>query len=286
MRLARPGEEILALDEKTYALDPDMVVIADESGPAGHRRCHGRRALGLHRGDHQRLSRGCPFRPGAGGRHRPQARHPLRCALSLRARPRPGERRVGRRGRGRADHRALRRRGQRDHRGRRDPARPVEHRIPAVAGRKPRRLRGRRGGATSASWATSGSRWQRRRTRPTGRRASLGRSRCPCGARMWSARLAWSRKSCACTASSTCRCRLPCSTPPCRCRRLSAEPAPRIGGIAHGARLARYERGRHLLFPRQPRRQPSSATSPRRCAWPTRSARTSRSCAPRCCRTS
>ena len=35
MRMARPGEEILALDGKTYALDPDMVVIADETGPHG-----------------------------------------------------------------------------------------------------------------------------------------------------------------------------------------------------------------------------------------------------------
>jgi phenylalanyl-tRNA synthetase beta chain len=35
MRMARDGEEILALDEKTYALDPEMVVIADETGPQG-----------------------------------------------------------------------------------------------------------------------------------------------------------------------------------------------------------------------------------------------------------
>jgi phenylalanyl-tRNA synthetase beta chain len=35
MRLARDGEEILALDGKTYALDPEMVVIADETGPHG-----------------------------------------------------------------------------------------------------------------------------------------------------------------------------------------------------------------------------------------------------------
>ncbi len=35
MRMARDGEEILALDEKTYALDPEMVVIADDTGPHG-----------------------------------------------------------------------------------------------------------------------------------------------------------------------------------------------------------------------------------------------------------
>lgn len=35
MRLARDGEEILALDGETYGLDPEMVVIADASGPEG-----------------------------------------------------------------------------------------------------------------------------------------------------------------------------------------------------------------------------------------------------------
>jgi phenylalanyl-tRNA synthetase beta chain len=35
MRMARAGEEILALDGKTYALDPEMVVIADKTGPHG-----------------------------------------------------------------------------------------------------------------------------------------------------------------------------------------------------------------------------------------------------------
>ena len=35
MRMAREGEEIPALDGKTYRLDPDMVVIADETGPQG-----------------------------------------------------------------------------------------------------------------------------------------------------------------------------------------------------------------------------------------------------------
>jgi len=35
MRLARPGEEIAALDGRTYQLDPEMVVIADDNGPHG-----------------------------------------------------------------------------------------------------------------------------------------------------------------------------------------------------------------------------------------------------------
>ena len=35
MRMAREGEEILALDGESYGLDPEMVVIADNSGPQG-----------------------------------------------------------------------------------------------------------------------------------------------------------------------------------------------------------------------------------------------------------
>ena len=35
MRLAREGEEILALDGESYRLSPEMVVIADEAGPEG-----------------------------------------------------------------------------------------------------------------------------------------------------------------------------------------------------------------------------------------------------------
>lgn len=35
MRMAREGEELLALDGRTYALDPSMVVIADANGPQG-----------------------------------------------------------------------------------------------------------------------------------------------------------------------------------------------------------------------------------------------------------
>ena len=35
MRMAKPGEEILALDGETYRLDEEMVVIADKNGPEG-----------------------------------------------------------------------------------------------------------------------------------------------------------------------------------------------------------------------------------------------------------
>ena len=43
MRQAREGETILALDGKTYTLDPSVSVIADCQGAARHRRRHGRR---------------------------------------------------------------------------------------------------------------------------------------------------------------------------------------------------------------------------------------------------
>ena len=43
LRFARPGEELLALDGKTYRLDDGMTVIADAGGPGQPRRHHGRR---------------------------------------------------------------------------------------------------------------------------------------------------------------------------------------------------------------------------------------------------
>ena len=47
VRRARAGEELLALDGKTYGLDEDIVVIADDFGRRIARRRHGRRSLRL-----------------------------------------------------------------------------------------------------------------------------------------------------------------------------------------------------------------------------------------------
>ena len=47
VRRARPGESVLALDGKSYALDESMVVIADENGVEFDRWRHGRRAFRL-----------------------------------------------------------------------------------------------------------------------------------------------------------------------------------------------------------------------------------------------
>ena len=43
MRLARAGETLMALDGKSYALDPEITVIADARGPQGIGGVHRRR---------------------------------------------------------------------------------------------------------------------------------------------------------------------------------------------------------------------------------------------------
>ncbi len=45
-RKAREGEQVLALNGKTYTLSASMTVIADDSRGPRHRRDHGRRAFG------------------------------------------------------------------------------------------------------------------------------------------------------------------------------------------------------------------------------------------------
>ena len=44
-RMAKDGEQVLALDDKTYTLDADTIVIADDAKRAGHRRHHGRQGI-------------------------------------------------------------------------------------------------------------------------------------------------------------------------------------------------------------------------------------------------
>jgi len=56
MRQARDGEQMLALDGKTYALDPSIAVIADCQGVRGLGRHHGRRGHGRARGYHRGVS--------------------------------------------------------------------------------------------------------------------------------------------------------------------------------------------------------------------------------------
>jgi phenylalanyl-tRNA synthetase beta chain len=40
--MAKDHEQVLALDEKTYVLDSETIVIADDSFAPRYRRCHGR----------------------------------------------------------------------------------------------------------------------------------------------------------------------------------------------------------------------------------------------------
>ena len=127
VRRARPGESVLALDGKTYALDESMVVIADAQGAEFDRRGHGRRALGLRRTDPRRPDRKRAVGPDQHRPDRPQARHRHRRALPLRARRRSRLLRSRLRSRDRARARHLRRRAVADDR-RRGPFRAKDAR--------------------------------------------------------------------------------------------------------------------------------------------------------------
>ena len=69
VRLARPGETIAALDGRTYQLDPEMTVIADDEAPSSSAASWGASARAQRR-DRQCLSRGGAVRSGAHRRHR------------------------------------------------------------------------------------------------------------------------------------------------------------------------------------------------------------------------
>ena len=88
VRRARPGESVLALDGKTYALDESMVVDRRRERRRVDRRDHGRRAFRLRRDDARRADRERALGPDEHRPHRPEARDHDRRALSLRARRR------------------------------------------------------------------------------------------------------------------------------------------------------------------------------------------------------
>ena len=95
MRQARDGEQILALDGKTYTLDPSMTVIADAKGVHGIGGIMGGEDTGVREDTTDVFLEAAYFDPIAHRRHRPQARHPVRRALSLRARHRSRNRAGG-----------------------------------------------------------------------------------------------------------------------------------------------------------------------------------------------
>ena len=89
-RLAKDGETLEALDNKTYTLVVRHDGDRRRRRPRGHRRHHRRHPVELHRRDGERLPRSRLFRPAAHRRDGPQARHHVGRALPLRARRRPG----------------------------------------------------------------------------------------------------------------------------------------------------------------------------------------------------
>ena len=109
-RFAKDGEQLLALDGKTYTLDSEMVVIADDEAARGIGGVMGGEDIVLHRDDDECVHRIRLFDPIRIARAGPQARHRLGCALSLRARRRSGIRRAGSRTRDQDDPELLRRR--------------------------------------------------------------------------------------------------------------------------------------------------------------------------------
>ena len=131
LRFARPGEELLALDGRTYRLDDGMTVIADASGPVSLGGIMGGEGTGVDAETDRRAARGGAVRSAAHGGHRPQARHRERCPHPLRARARPGAGPAGDRVRDAADPRAVRRRGRR---GRSSPARCRPTAPPSASG--------------------------------------------------------------------------------------------------------------------------------------------------------
>jgi phenylalanyl-tRNA synthetase beta chain len=135
-RMARRGETLAALDNKTYTLDETICVIADDRR-ARHRGHHRRRGHRLHRRDGECLrrmrlvrARQPSPRPGASS-----ASSPTRATASS-ARSIPERCHAGHRARGQADHRALRRHRARDS-GRRPCARAGHgDRLPAAEVRR------------------------------------------------------------------------------------------------------------------------------------------------------
>ena len=88
MRQARDGEQILALDGKTYTLDPAVAVIADAKGVHGIGGIMGGEDTGVREDTTEVFLEAAYFQPIAHRRLGPQARHPVRRALSQRARHR------------------------------------------------------------------------------------------------------------------------------------------------------------------------------------------------------
>ena len=94
-RLGRKGERFVALDGKSYEVDEDMCVIADDRAVLGLGGVIGGEETGVTEATTNVFIEFGLFRSQAHGAHRAQARHRFRCALQVRARRRSGFRRAG-----------------------------------------------------------------------------------------------------------------------------------------------------------------------------------------------
>ena len=99
---AATARALLALDGKTYTLDDTMCVIADENGVESLAGIMGGEAIRLLGDDHRRADRIGAVGAAQHRADRPQARHQLGRALSLRARRRSGLHGAGARARDRS----------------------------------------------------------------------------------------------------------------------------------------------------------------------------------------
>ena len=82
-RMAKDGEQVLALDGKTYTLDSETVVIADDSSARGIAGVMGGMDTGCSLETTNVFIESAWFDPGPHGARRAQAGHHLRRALSL-----------------------------------------------------------------------------------------------------------------------------------------------------------------------------------------------------------
>ena len=90
VRRAQDGETLLALDGRTYTLDPGDLRHRGRARRRIARRHHGRRGFRLRREHHRRADRIGAVERDQHRADRPQARHQFGRALSLRARRRSG----------------------------------------------------------------------------------------------------------------------------------------------------------------------------------------------------
>ena len=129
LRFARPGEELHALDGKTYQLDPEVTVIADASGAISLGGIMGGESTGCTAATTEVVLEIALFDPQADRAQRASPGHRERRPDALRARPRPGDGAPRHGVRHAPDPRVVRRRSERADRRRR------------VAARRPRRSR-------------------------------------------------------------------------------------------------------------------------------------------------